>query len=201
MCSDILDALFIRTATKAGPSIKKDWILVYKVQNNFQSFLKFNFNRFCKATFSNFGKTVFTIFIDFPELFHRFWSIWKKLFSSTLEIDFISEFDRIKSILIDFGKLFCWFWSILESYFCNFDRICNYLRFWSILENYFYALLPILIDLGKICLQFWWFFIIFCPIIPTSVINLLYSVWKSQKKSHSTLRANRATFTFWVDKS
>ena len=26
-------------------------------------------------------------------------------------------------------------------------------------------------------------------------------VWKSQKKSNSTLRAKRATFTFWVDKS
>ena len=28
-----------------------------------------------------------------------------------------------------------------------------------------------------------------------------HSVWKSQKKSYSTLRAKRATFTFWVDKS
>ena len=28
-----------------------------------------------------------------------------------------------------------------------------------------------------------------------------HSVWKSQKKSHSTLRAKRATFTFWLDKS
>ena len=31
--------------------------------------------------------------------------------------------------------------------------------------------------------------------------NKVHSVWKSQKKSHSTLRAKRATFTFWVDKS
>ena len=30
---------------------------------------------------------------------------------------------------------------------------------------------------------------------------LHHSVWKSQKRSHSTLRAKRATFTFWVDKS
>ena len=30
---------------------------------------------------------------------------------------------------------------------------------------------------------------------------LAYSVWKSPKKSHSTLRAKRATFTFWVDKN
>ena len=30
---------------------------------------------------------------------------------------------------------------------------------------------------------------------------LEHSVWKSQKKSHSTLRAKRVTFTFWVDKS
>ena len=29
----------------------------------------------------------------------------------------------------------------------------------------------------------------------------VHSVWKSHKKSHSTLRAKRATFTFWVDKS
>ena len=29
----------------------------------------------------------------------------------------------------------------------------------------------------------------------------VHGVWKSQKKSHSTLRAKRATFTFWVDKS
>ena len=28
-----------------------------------------------------------------------------------------------------------------------------------------------------------------------------HSVWKAQKKSHSTERAKRATFTFWVDKS
>ena len=28
-----------------------------------------------------------------------------------------------------------------------------------------------------------------------------HSVWKSEKKSHSTMRAKRATFTFWVDKS
>ena len=28
-----------------------------------------------------------------------------------------------------------------------------------------------------------------------------HSVWKSQKKSYSTLRAKRAKFTFWVDKS
>ena len=28
-----------------------------------------------------------------------------------------------------------------------------------------------------------------------------HSVWKSPQKSHSTLRAKRATFTFWVDKS
>ena len=37
------------------------------------------------------------------------------------------------------------------------------------------------------------------------VQNLLghpvHSGWKSQKKSHSTLRAKRATFSFWVDKS
>ena len=30
---------------------------------------------------------------------------------------------------------------------------------------------------------------------------VVHGVWKSQKKSHSTLRAERATFTFWVDKS
>ena len=28
-----------------------------------------------------------------------------------------------------------------------------------------------------------------------------HGVWKSQKKSHSTLRAKRATFTFWVKMS
>ena len=28
-----------------------------------------------------------------------------------------------------------------------------------------------------------------------------HGVWKSQKKSHSTLRAKRATFTFWMDES
>ena len=35
----------------------------------------------------------------------------------------------------------------------------------------------------------------------TKVMKELHSVWKSPKKSHSTLRAKRATFTFWVDKS
>ena len=44
-------------------------------------------------------------------------------------------------------------------------------------------------------------------VVLTVVVELLkriisyHSVWKSQKKSHSTLRAKRATFTFWVDKS
>ena len=35
------------------------------------------------------------------------------------------------------------------------------------------------------------------------IINVLskHGVWKSQIKSYSTLRAKRATFTFWVDKS
>ena len=31
--------------------------------------------------------------------------------------------------------------------------------------------------------------------------TLCHSVWKSPKKSHLTLRAKRATFTFWVEKS
>ena len=31
--------------------------------------------------------------------------------------------------------------------------------------------------------------------------SCLHGVWKPQKKSHSSLRAKRATFTFWVDKS
>ena len=33
------------------------------------------------------------------------------------------------------------------------------------------------------------------------LLSSWHGVWKSQKKSHSTLRAKRATFTFWVDKS
>ena len=33
------------------------------------------------------------------------------------------------------------------------------------------------------------------------LFHSVHGVWKSQKKSHSTLRAKRATFTFWVDKS
>ena len=32
-------------------------------------------------------------------------------------------------------------------------------------------------------------------------IHTEHGVWKTQKKFHSTLRAKRATFTFWVDKS
>ena len=31
--------------------------------------------------------------------------------------------------------------------------------------------------------------------------SISHGVWKSQKKSHSSLRAKRATFTFWMDKS
>ena len=33
------------------------------------------------------------------------------------------------------------------------------------------------------------------------VLVVVHSVWKSQKKSHSKLRAKRATFSFWVGKS
>ena len=37
---------------------------------------------------------------------------------------------------------------------------------------------------------------------PVSTITIFhYGVWKSQKKSHSSLRAKRATYTFWMDKS
>ena len=35
----------------------------------------------------------------------------------------------------------------------------------------------------------------------STIFDLFHGVWKSQKKSHSTLRAKRARFTFWVDKS
>mgnify|MGYP006903934288 FL=1 len=34
-----------------------------------------------------------------------------------------------------------------------------------------------------------------------TIFSNVHGVWKSQKKSHSTLRAKRATFRFWVDKS
>ena len=34
-----------------------------------------------------------------------------------------------------------------------------------------------------------------------NVCIICHGVWKSQKKSHSTLRAKRATFSIWVDKS
>ena len=37
------------------------------------------------------------------------------------------------------------------------------------------------------------------PLINRTLI--IHGVWKSQKKSHSTLRAKRATFTYQVDKS
>ena len=36
---------------------------------------------------------------------------------------------------------------------------------------------------------------------PRTRFSLEHGVWKSQKKSHSKLRAKRATFTFWADKS
>ena len=36
---------------------------------------------------------------------------------------------------------------------------------------------------------------------PFGELTKHHSVWKLQEKSHSTLRAKRATFTFWVDKS
>ena len=35
----------------------------------------------------------------------------------------------------------------------------------------------------------------------TICFPVVHSVWKFQKMSHSTLRAKRATFTYWVDKS
>ena len=39
--------------------------------------------------------------------------------------------------------------------------------------------------------------------LPEHKVNSIknHSVWKSQKKSHSPLRAKRVMFTFWVDKS
>ena len=39
------------------------------------------------------------------------------------------------------------------------------------------------------------------PVTQFKHIRHVHGVWKSQKKCHSTLRAKRATFTFWVDKS
>ena len=40
-----------------------------------------------------------------------------------------------------------------------------------------------------------------CPLNKIQNHHKNHSVWKSQKKFHSTLRAKQATFTFWVDKS
>ena len=48
----------------------------------------------------------------------------------------------------------------------------------------------------------WIFFLQSCFLkLQKRYVHILHGVWISQKKSHSTLRAKRAMFTFWVDKS
>ena len=46
-----------------------------------------------------------------------------------------------------------------------------------------------------------YFLALYAQCSPLSNIHPTNGVWKSQKKSHSTLRAKRATFTFRVNKS
>ena len=44
----------------------------------------------------------------------------------------------------------------------------------------------------------------YCTVLEYTYIRkftMVHGVWKSQEKSHLTLRAKRAMFTFWVDKS
>ena len=59
-----------------------------------------------------------------------------------------------------------------------------------------------LVDSARVTVvdKWWW-----CWFVASFYENLkrnrVHGIWKSQKKSHSTLRAKRATFTFWVDKS
>ena len=54
-------------------------------------------------------------------------------------------------------------------------------------------------DDGASSLQLLSFFPYNVTILQNKIFTV-HSVWKSQKKSHWTLRAKRATFTFWVDK-
>ena len=54
-------------------------------------------------------------------------------------------------------------------------------------------------EFGKVSYPIWISVSVFC-VINNSNIDI-HSVWKSPKKSHLTLRAKRAMFTFWVDKS
>ena len=62
------------------------------------------------------------------------------------------------------------------------------------------------IDIGSTWLRIWtpmWLspgFNINWSIIEEQ-LHPVHGVWKSQKKSHSTLRTKRATSTFWVDKN
>ena len=48
-----------------------------------------------------------------------------------------------------------------------------------------------------------WYILLFLhfPVTYDRKVKSVHSVWKLEKKSHSTLRAKRATFTFWGDKS
>ena len=47
-----------------------------------------------------------------------------------------------------------------------------------------------------------WFLMTLCFFLTSYLDSQIYQgVWKSQKKSHSTLWAKRTTFTFWVDKT
>ena len=51
-------------------------------------------------------------------------------------------------------------------------------------------------------LTLWWFFLVIWKTCHSNAPFLKkHSVWKLPKMSHSTLRAKRAMFTFWVDKS
>ena len=52
-------------------------------------------------------------------------------------------------------------------------------------------------------IRLWWWLQVPPDLKPRfpSIKTIQHSVWKSPKMSHSTLRARRATFTFWVDKS
>ena len=88
---------------------------------------------------------------------------------------------------------------------CWLKCVPNHL--WAICSNKEFVDFPLWLVSKVIFRQISKWLLLFFPQLPNfgfylwQYIWLFHSVWKSQKKSHSTaLRAKRATFTFWVDK-
>ena len=114
------------------------------------------------------------VFCRYDQYFRRNWTIGREFWSVLLQME---------------RQMFEY--SQLSREFVNLDRQKDFLVIISFIASFEPFTIGDSFQLANDKLGNWSLWEFYC----------IHSVWKSPKKSHSTLQAKRATFRFWVDKS